>query len=128
MNLLLKGLIRGVIPFVLLLIISLWNRLQGSVEESNAFFFYGVVVFFLGLTSVIYEINHWKFSKQILAHYGAMLITVFPTLLLSGFYSLNSFVDLVKVYLEFNITGIVLFFSTYLIFKLIRKLNHVKAE
>ncbi|MEN2465491.1 DUF3021 family protein [Ornithinibacillus sp. JPR2-1] len=128
MNLLLKGLIRGVIPFVLLLIISLWNRLQGSVEESNAFLFYGVVVFFLGLTSVIYEINHWKFSKQILAHYGAMLITVFPTLLLSGYYPLNSFVDLVKVYLEFNITGIVLFFSTYLIFKLIRKLNQVKAE
>ncbi|WP_440896184.1 DUF3021 family protein [Amphibacillus sp. Q70] len=123
MNLLLKGLLRGITPFVLLLIISLWNRLQGAAEESSALFFYGVIAFFLGLTSVIYEINHWKFSKQIIAHYGAMLITVFPTLLLSGFYPLNSLMDLVKVYIEFNIAGIVLFFSTYLLFKLIRKFN-----
>lgn len=47
LNLLLKGLIRGVIPFVLLLIISLWNRLQGAVEESRVFFFYGIIAFFL---------------------------------------------------------------------------------
>ena len=128
MNLLLKGLVRGGIPFIFLLIISLWNKLQGSVDTSNVFFFYGVIAFFLGLTSVIYQINHWKFSKQIIAHYGAMLITVFPTLLFSGFYPLNSFADLVKVYIEFNMAGIVLFFSTYLLFKLIRKFNNIKTQ
>ena len=124
LDLLIKGLIRGIIPFVLLLIISIWNKIQGSVEVSSEFFFYGLIAFFLGLTSVIYEIHQWNFSKQIIAHYGAMLITVFPTLLISGFYPLNSFVDFVKVYIEFNMTGIILFFSTYLLFKLIRKTNN----
>lgn len=128
MNLLLKGLVRGIIPFLVLLIISLWNRLQGAVEESSIFFFYGVIAFFLGLTSVIYEINQWTFSKQIIAHYGVMLITVFPTVLLSGFYPLNSFADLLKVYIEFNLAGIILFFSTYLLFNLIRKFNNRKTE
>lgn len=128
MNLFLKGLVRGVIPFVFLLIISLWNKLHGTVEASIVFFFYGVIAFFLGLTSVIYQINQWNFSKQIIAHYGAMLITVFPTLLLSGFYPLNSFADLVKVYIEFNKAGIILFFSTYLLFKLIKKSNNVRTE
>lgn len=128
MNLILKGLVRGVIPLVFLLIISLGTKLQGAVDISNAFFFYGVIAFFLGLTSVIYQINQWNFSKQIIAHYGAMLFTIFPTLLLSGFYPLNSFADLVKVYLEFNMVGIILFFSTYLLFKLIRKSNSVRTE
>src|SRR5699024_8890447 len=127
-NLLLKGLVRGGIPFIFLLIISLWNKLQGSVDTSNVFFFYGVIAFFLGLTSVIYQINHWKFYKQIIAHYGAMLITVFRTLLFSCFYPLNSFADLVNVYIEFNMAGIVLFFSTYLLFKLIRKFNNIKTQ
>jgi hypothetical protein len=121
-------LVRGVIPFVILLVISLWNKYQGAIDTSNVFFFYGVLAFFLGLTSVIYQINQWSFRKQILAHYGAMLITVFPTLLLSGFYPLNSFMDLVKVFLEFNKAGIILFFSTYLLSKLIRKTNSVRTE
>ncbi|MEF2293498.1 DUF3021 family protein [Virgibacillus dokdonensis] len=109
---------RYVIPFVIPLIMSLWTKLQGSVETSNAFFFYGVIAFFLGLTSIIYQINQWSFTKQIIAHYGAMLITVFPTLLFSGFYPLNYFVDLL-IYLNFNLTGIMLFFLTYFLFKLV---------
>ena len=73
-----------------------------------------MIVFFLGLTSVIYQIGHWRFSKKIIVHYGAMLMTVFPTLLLSGFYQLNSFMDIVRVYIEFNLAGILLFTLTYL--------------
>ncbi|MGD6968129.1 DUF3021 family protein [Rossellomorea vietnamensis] len=125
MKLFLTGLIRGVIPFVILLIMSLWTKLQGSVETSNTFFFYGVIAFFLGLTSIIYQINQWSFKKQIITHYGAMLITVFPTLLFSGFYPLNSFVDLLKIYLNFNLTGIMLFFLSYFLFKVI---NSVRTE
>ncbi|MGD6804493.1 DUF3021 family protein [Rossellomorea vietnamensis] len=124
-KLFLTGLIRGVIPFVILLIMSLWTRLQGSVETSNTFLVYSVIAFFLGLTSIIYQFNEWSFRKQITAHYGAVLITVFPTLLFSGFYPLNSFADLLSIYLNFNITGIMLFFITYFLFKLV---NSVRTE
>lgn len=87
-----------------------------------------MIVFFLGLTSVIYQIGHWRFSKKIIVHYGAMLMTVFPTLLLSGFYQLNSFMDIVRVYIEFNLAGILLFTLTYLIFKLVKKFNDLKTQ
>ena len=87
-----------------------------------------MIVFFLDLTSVIYQIGHWRFSKKIIVHYGAMLMTVFPTLLLSGFYQLNSFMDIVRGYIEFNLAGILLFTLTYLIFKLVKKFNDLKTQ
>jgi hypothetical protein len=128
MSLFLRGLVRGGIPFVFLLVLSLWNKYQGLTDTSSLFFFYGLIAFFLGLTSVIYQINQWSFFKQIIAHYTAMLITVFPTLLLSGFYPLNSFTDVVKVYFEFNITGIILFLVTYFIFNIRRRDNSRKVK
>lgn len=115
MQLLLKGLYRGSIPLGILLIISLSYKLQGQSEDSSVYFFYGLIAFFLGVTSVIYQIEQWSFLKQIFAHYMAMLITVFPTLLLSGFYPLDSFKDVFDVYLQFNKVGIILFLTTYFI-------------
>ena len=122
MKLFLKGLIRGVIPFIFFLIISLWSKLQGSEVNSQIFFYYGLIAFFLGFASVIYQIRQWSFLKQILVHYMVMLITVFPTLLLSNFYPLNSFGDVLKVYLLFNKVGIILFLMTYFISKIL--INH----
>jgi hypothetical protein len=128
MSLFLKGLVRGGILFIFLLIISLWNRSQGLADTSNVFFFYGLIAFFLGLTSVIYQINRWSFLIQIFVHYLAMLITVFPTLLLSGFYPLHSFADVLQIFLQFNKVGMILFFSTYLIFRLLKNFNNVRTQ
>ena len=128
MKLFLKGLIRGVIPFMFLLIISLGSKLQGSEVNSKIFFYYGVMAFFLGFASVIYQIRQWSFIKQILVHYISMLITVFPTLLLSDFYPLNSFGDVLKIYLLFNKVGIILFLMTYFISKLLIKYNNRKSK
>lgn len=128
MKLFLQGLIRGVIPFIFLLIISLWSKWQGSEVNSKIFFYYGLIAFFLGLASVIYQIRSWSFLKQILVHYMAMLITVFPTLLLSDFYPLNSFEDVLKVYLLFNKVGIILFLTTYFISQLLIKHNNRKSN
>jgi len=124
MQLFLIGLKRGVIPFVFLLILSIWNRLQGEVGNSNVFFFYGLIAFFLGVASVIYLIKQWSFGKQIIAHYLVMLVTVFPTLLLSGFYPLNSFDDLLKVYIKFNKVGLILLLLTYFISKSRQRYNN----
>ena len=115
MELLLKGVYRGFIPFGIMLIISLTSKLQGLTDEANSYFYYGLIFFFLGLASVIYQMNEWSFPKQIIVHYLVMLMTVFPTLLISGFYPLNSFNDLLQVYVQFNKAGIILFTVTYLI-------------
>ncbi|RBP00850.1 DUF3021 family protein [Rossellomorea aquimaris] len=128
MNLWIKGLIRGIIPFGFMIIISLlWNQFQGSTDISNTFFFYGLIAFFLGLASVVYEIEKWRFLKQIMVHYLVMLLTVFPTLLLSGFYPLDSFRDAVNVFFLFNKVGVILFLVTYLVFHL-RNRAYMKAQ
>ncbi|WP_083443573.1 DUF3021 family protein [Ornithinibacillus contaminans] len=47
------------------------------IDTSSIFFFYGLIAFFLGLTSVIYQIEQWSFLKQIIAHYLVMLKILF---------------------------------------------------
>src|SRR5699024_937060 len=106
----LNGCIRGTVHGIILSSISIWNKLHGCVGRSRIFLFYSLIAFVLGLTSVIYQIKQWNFLKQIVAHYIAMLITVFPTLLLWGAYPLDSLGDVLKVYLEFNKVGLILFF------------------
>lgn len=128
MHLFLNGLIRGSVPFIVLLLISIWSRLQGSADTSKVFLFYSLIAFFLGLASVIYQIKQWNFLKQIVAHYIVMLITVFPTLLLLGSYPLNSFGDVLKVYLQFNKVGLILLFSSFLIIKLFSKFSTVRRD
>jgi hypothetical protein len=123
-----KGLVRGAIAFTFVSIISLLlNLFQGSSALTNNFFFNGLIAFFLGLASVIYEIRNWSFLQQILVHYLVMLVTVFPTLLLSGMYPLGSFRDVVRVYFLFNKTGIILFLATYVLFK-VRNRAYLKAQ
>ena len=123
MELLIKGVYRGAIPLGIMLIISLSSKFQGLSDDAYAYFIYGLIIFFLGLASVIYQINQWSFLKQIIVHYLVMLMTVFPTLLLSGFYPLDSLKDLLNVYLQFNKVGIILFLTTYLISYFISRNN-----
>ncbi|TCI49003.1 DUF3021 domain-containing protein [Exiguobacterium sp. SH3S2] len=122
------GLIRGSVLLAGFLTLVLWQNLNGNDGAARSFLFYVVIAFFLGLTSVIYQIHDWSFSKQILTHYGAMHVTVLPTALLSGFYPLNSFQDLLDVYIQFNLTGLILFAATFFISKLLRYRKPTKID
>ncbi|MCA1062781.1 hypothetical protein LCL98_04980 [Rossellomorea aquimaris] len=59
-----------------------------------------------------------SFFNQMMVHYLVMLMTVFPTLLLSGIYPIASFRDVVNVVFQFNKAGLILFLATYFIFQL----------
>lgn len=122
MKLFLKGLTRGTIPFIFMLAMSLWNYFQGSSTDARTFLFNGLIILFLGIASVIYEIRDWSFSKQITIHYITMLLTVLPILLLSGYYPLNSFSDLLDVFLLFNKVGLMLFVATFIISRVRREI------
>lgn len=122
MKLFLKGLTRGTIPFIFMLTMSLWNYFQGSSTDARTFLFNGLIILFLGIASVIYEIRDWSFSKQITIHYITMLLTVLPILLLSGYYPLNSFSDLLDVFLLFNKVGLMLFVATFIISRVRREI------
>ncbi|MCR8848059.1 DUF3021 domain-containing protein [Rossellomorea sp. SC111] len=123
-----KGLTRGVIPLLFFsILLLLWTQFKGESAISNTLLFYGVIAFFLGVASVIYEMERWRFIQQIIVHYLVMLVTVFPTLLLSGIYPIDSFRDVMNVYFLFNKMGMILFLATYFIFKW-RNRGYVKAQ
>lgn len=46
MQLFLKGLVRGIVPFAILIMFSIWNMLQGSADVAKIFLFYSLVTFF----------------------------------------------------------------------------------
>lgn len=118
MKLFLKGLIRGILPFAFMLAMYAWNNFQGRTADAKDFLFYGFMALFLGLASIIYEVKQWSFRKQIFVHYLTMLVTVFPLLLLSGYYQTDSFGAVSHVFLLFNKVGVMLFVTTAIISKI----------
>ncbi|WP_418268868.1 DUF3021 family protein [Jeotgalibaca dankookensis] len=90
----------------------------GAFSNSKALLFYGVILLFLGMASVIYEIRTWSFKKQIIVHYLIMLVTIFPTLLISGFFPVDSLNNLIDVFVRFNKTGLILFVVSSIIFRI----------
>ena len=115
MRLFLKGLYRGGILCIFMSIMSLWEYYQGSTINIKTFLLNGLILLIVGITSVIYNISSLSFFKQIIVHYTIMLLTVFPILLFSGYYSLGSSRDVLNVYLLFNTVGIKLFMATFVI-------------
>lgn len=126
MKLFLKGLIRGTLPFAFMLSMYAWNNFQGRAANAKVFLFYGFMALFLGLASIIYEVKQWSFRKQIIVHYLTMLVTVFPLLLLSGYYKTGSFGAVLHVFLLFNKVGIILFVTTFIISKVRNSLINLK--
>ncbi|MER2174946.1 MAG: DUF3021 family protein [Carnobacterium sp.] len=106
-----------------MLVMSVWELIQGSSSDARTFLLNGLIIMFLGIASVIYEINRWNFSKQIIVHYITMLLTVYPILLLSGYYPVSSFGDVLNVFLLFNKVGIMLFVATFIIAKVCREFS-----
>ena len=126
MKLFLKGLVRGTLPFAVMLSMYAWNNFQGRAADAKAFLFYGFMALFLGLASIIYEIKQLSFGKQIFVHYLTMMATVFPLLLLSGYYKTGSFGAIFQVFLQFNKVGVILFVTTALISKVRNSLMNLK--
>jgi hypothetical protein len=126
MKLFLKGLIRGTVPFAFMLSMYAWNDFQGRAADAKAFLFYGFMALFLGLASIIYEVKQWSFRKQIIVHYLMMVVTVFPLLLLSGYYKTGSFGAIFHVFLLFNKVGVILFVTTAIISKVRNSLMNLK--
>ena len=118
-----KAVLRGIIPFLIMTIISLIMKYQQiDAFQVKSTFLVGIIATSIGATSVIYEIEDWSLLKQSRIHFVLMLLTVFPCLLLSGWFELNVFMDYVKVFGIFVLVGLILWGILYLIFgKLLSK-------
>ena len=111
------AIIRGIIPFIIMTAISLMMKYQGvDVFQVKSTFLVGIIVTSVAASSVIYEIENWSLLKQSVVHFVIMLVTVFPCLLVSGWFKLNNILDYIKAFGIFLFAGVVLWSIAYFIF------------
>lgn len=79
-------------------------------------FLTGIIISIVSATSIIYQVDHWSLMKQSEVHFLIMLFTVFPCLLISGWYPLNNLFDFFKILGIFLLVGIVLWSVLYFVF------------
>ncbi|MDO5695880.1 MAG: DUF3021 family protein [Eubacteriales bacterium] len=118
-----KAIIRGMIPLIIMTTISILMKYQGkNAFQVKSTFLVGIIVTSVAAASVIYEIESWSLLKQSVVHFGTMLVTIFPCLLVSDWFQLNNILDYIKVFGIFLFIGVVLWSIAYFIFgKLLAK-------
>ena len=111
------AILRGIIPLIIMTIISIIMKYQGiDPFQVRGTFIVGIIIASVAAASVIYEIENWSLFKQSVIHFLIMLVTVLPLVYISGWYKLNSVLDYVKVFGIFLFVGIVLWTISYFIF------------
>ncbi|GAA3716377.1 DUF3021 family protein [Salinicoccus jeotgali] len=120
MMLIKKGLLRGGIPFIIMEAFASALYLQGKLAESNDLFFGGLVLLILGATTVIYNIDQWSLTKQSAVHFSIMLGTLFPVLLLSGWYPVTSLQDILLVFMIFISSGLIIWMIMFILAKVFK--------
>lgn len=111
-----NAMIRGGIPLLIMSGISLimrWQELDAFQVRST--FFVGLIIAAVAAATVVYEVEAWPLSRQSLVHLGLMLVTVFPLLLLSGWFPVNSMRDAVKVLRLFLLVGATLWLVAFFV-------------
>ena len=117
--LVINALLRGGIPFIIMGGIALLLNYQEKYSDAKSTFFASLIVFFVGAATVIYNIDHWSLTKQSVVHFLIMLITVYPILLLSGWFTIASVFDALKVFLVFVLVGVILWIVMFILAKVI---------
>lgn len=120
MTLIMKSIFRGGIPFIIMQIIALLLYYQGQYKDAKSTFFSGLVAFIVGAATVIYNIDQWSLTKQSIVHFLIMLATIYPILLFSGWFSVSTFVDALKVFGVFVLTGLVLWSIMFTLTKIFK--------
>jgi hypothetical protein len=123
MSLFKTGFVRGVKWFALFGLLATYQWRSGDMEGIHNMLVYGGMAFFLGLTSVIYEVKRWSFPKQILIHWTTMHVTILPLVIFSGFLPVTSLHDALLVYLKFNVSGLILFTLSRTLLKVRRQVK-----
>ncbi|TCI67202.1 DUF3021 family protein [Exiguobacterium sp. IPCH1] len=118
-----RGLVRGVTWFAVFGVLATYQWWSGDPEGAHNMLVYGGMAFFLGLTSVIYEVRRWSFPKQIFIHWATMHVTILPLVIFSGFLPVTSLQDALLTYLKFNVSGLILFTLSRILLKIRRQVK-----
>lgn len=117
-----QAIIRGIIPLVTMTVVAYSMYQQGfDSYQVKSTFLAGLIVTVVAAFSVIYEFKHWSLKKQSAIHFLAMLVTVFPCLVVSEWYPVQAPLDYLKLFAVFVATGIVLWAIAYAISRFVEK-------
>ena len=87
MRYIISAIIRGIIPFVIMILLAGIMKLQRLEDyQVKSTFLTGLMVTIGVTTSVIYDVESWSLIKQSLIHFLIMLITVYPCLVWSNWF------------------------------------------
>lgn len=118
-----KGFVRSLLWSLPFAILALYQGWSGNMDGVHAMLVYAGVAFFLGLTSVIYEVRPWSFKKQIFIHWSVMHGTILPLLWFGRSTPVTSLQDAVLLYLNFTVSGLILFTVSYFIIRMRRQVK-----
>lgn len=113
--------IRSMIPFVILMTIAGFLYYDGQLENARGTFTAGIIFTVVGGSSVIYDMDHMSLVQRSMIHFAVMLVTIYPILILSGWFSLNTFSDYLIIFGLFLMTGAVLWSIMLLAVKIFEK-------
>jgi hypothetical protein len=109
--------LRAIIPFAIMTAIALMLHYGDSEPgEARSTFIVGLIIAFVAGFSVIYDVERWSLARQSAIHFGCMIVTVFPCLLLSGWFETASMAAIFRMLLIFLMVGIVLWSASYIVF------------
>lgn len=120
MTLIIKSILRGGIPFIIMQGIALLLYYQGQYKDAKSTFFSGLIAFIIGAATVIYNIDPWSLTKQSIVHFLIMLATIYPILLFSGWFAVSTFLDALKIFVIFALTGLVLWSIMFTLAKIFK--------
>lgn len=89
MSLLLQGLLRGGSALLIMGLIALALYFQNKKDQAKSTFLSAIIAFFVGMATVIYEYPSLSLLQQSIIHFLIMIITVYPTLLLSNWFPMK---------------------------------------
>lgn len=116
-----QALIRATIPFVIMTSIAVFLYYDTQVHDAKGTFLSGAIISIVSGASVIYDLDNLSLITRTLIHFIVMLVTIYPILILSGWFSTTSFFDYLWIFIIFTITGIILWSVVMIITKVFSK-------
>ncbi|WP_414050716.1 DUF3021 family protein [Macrococcus animalis] len=120
-KLVIQGLIRGGIVLVCMGISLYFSMQSGDEKQTQSILAATIISVALAAFSVIYDYDVWTVKKKIIAHTICMLFTVYPTLIISGWFDTSQPSGYLTALLSFVIFGVIGASIGYLVSKYVLK-------
>jgi hypothetical protein len=116
-----KILLRAGILLTIFGLMALFQFMENQVDGAWGTMVTGLIAAIGGGASVIYEKDQWNLKKQSVIHFLVMLLTVYPILLVSGWFELQEFTDYIIVLVIFLGVGLVAWIFFIVLFHFLEK-------